>query len=84
MNKKFKLHKYVISQVEKTTPTMEAILIFLDRYGHEMETLVKKKKKPFLRNVHFLVHIINPNFCEMKTQNVEINLKSLTKDLRYT
>lgn len=43
MNKKFKLHKYVISQGEKTTPTMEAILIFLDRYGHEMETLVKKK-----------------------------------------
>lgn len=42
MNKKFKLHKYVISQGEKTTPTMEAILIFLDRYGHEMETLVKK------------------------------------------
>lgn len=83
MNKKFKLHKYVISQGEKTTPTMEAILIFfLDRYGHEMETLVKKK--PFLRNVHFLVHIINRNFCEMKTQNVEINLKSLTKDLRYT
>lgn len=50
-----------------------------------METLVKKnKKKPFLRNVHFLVHIINPIFCDMKTQNVEINLKSLTKDLRYT
>lgn len=47
-----------------------------------METLVKKK--PFLRNVHFLVHIINRNFCEMKTQNVEINLKSLSKDLRYT
>lgn len=48
MNKKFRLHKYVISQGEKTTPTMEAILIFLDRYGHEMETLVKKKKQnPF-------------------------------------
>lgn len=47
MNKKFKLHKYVISQGEKTTPTMEAILIFLDRYGHEMETLVKKKKTLF-------------------------------------
>lgn len=42
MNKKFKLHKYVISQGGKTTPTMEVILIFLDRYGHEMETLVKK------------------------------------------
>lgn len=39
MNKKFKLHKYVISQGEKTT---RGHLNFLDRYGHEMETLVKK------------------------------------------
>lgn len=53
MNKKFKLHKYVISQGEKTTPTMEAILIFLDRYGHEMETLVKKKKKTLFEECTF-------------------------------
>lgn len=44
MNKKFKLHKYVISQGEKTT---RGHLNFLDRYGHEMETLVKKKKTLF-------------------------------------
>lgn len=53
MNKKFKLHKYVISQGEKTTPTMEAILIFLDRYGHEMETLVKKKNKTLFEECTF-------------------------------
>lgn len=43
---------------------MEVILIFLDRYGYEMEILVKKKF--FLRNVYFFVYIINRNFCEMK------------------